>query len=156
MPKAAALTQPSQDASFRSKIDAWIGLVGVAAAVVSIGAIVHIALTQSVPLAMAVAPLLLVGVLPLWLMSSTAYVLSDTELTVRCGPLDWRVPLADIRGITPTRNPLGSPAMSLDRLRIDYQQWRSIMISPSDKARFLEEIEARRSRLAKPRRLQVT
>ena len=48
--------------------------------------------------------------------------------------------------IRPTRNPLSSPALSLDRLRIDYGSGRSIMVSPEDKDKFIGDIEdARRS-----------
>lgn len=136
--------------TFRSKIDAWIALLSIGAVVACLGGLIHVALTKSSLLALAMSPLLLVGVvLPVWLLSSTYYVLNETELLVRSGPLQWRVPLADIRAITPTRNPLSSPALSLDRLRIDYQRWRSIMISPADKERFLEELENRRNRLTK-------
>src|SRR5690606_16416496 len=93
--------------TFRSKIDAWIALLSIGAVVACLGGLIHVALTKSSLLALAMSPLLLVGVvLPVWLLSSTYYVLNETELLVRSGPLQWRVPLADIRAITPTRNPL--------------------------------------------------
>lgn len=56
-----------------------------------------------------------------------------------------RVPLREIRLVRSTRNPLSSPALSLDRLRIEYGR-RAIMISPDDKARFLEELQKRMPR----------
>jgi hypothetical protein len=43
-----------------------------------------------------------------------------------------------------TRNPLSSPAMSLDRLRIEYGQGKAIMISPEPRAEFLRQLEHRR------------
>jgi hypothetical protein len=46
--------------------------------------------------------------------------------------------------VVPTRNPLSSPALSLDRLRIEYGQGRAIMISPADKGPFLRALEERR------------
>jgi hypothetical protein len=51
----------------------------------------------------------------------------------------------DITAITPTSNPLSSPALSLDRLRIDYGKGRSVMISPRDKQGFLGAMESARS-----------
>jgi hypothetical protein len=38
---------------------------------------------------------------------------------------------------------LSSPALSLDRLKIDYSDARSIMISPEDRERFLADLKSR-------------
>jgi len=62
-------------------------------------------------------------------------------LLVRSGPFRWRVPIADIVRITPTTNALSSPALSLDRLRIEYGRGSAIMISPRDKDQFLRDLE---------------
>lgn len=94
----------------------------------------------------ALVPIATVGV-PVWLGVSTRYILSDRELLIRAGPLRWRVPLQEINVIEPTRNPLSSPALSFDRLRIDYARGRSVMISPRNKDAFLRDIEARRAAL---------
>jgi hypothetical protein len=51
--------------------------------------------------------------------------------------------MRDIRTVTPTRNPLSSPALSLDRLRIDYGRGRRIMVSPRDPGAFLRELRRR-------------
>ena len=83
-------------------------------------------------------------VLPLWLLLGTNYTLEPTQLLVKSGPFKWRVPVADITSITPTSNPLASPALSLDRLRIDYGRSSFIIISPRDKDQFIREIESLR------------
>ncbi len=80
----------------------------------------------------------------IWLLAGTRYTLTDSDLRVRCGPFRWRVALAEILSVTPTRNPLSSPAPSLDRLCIEYGSGKSIMISPKDKEAFLDELELRR------------
>ena len=85
--------------------------------------------------------------LPLWLLTSTRYSLLNGELRIQCGPFRWRIPIAAITGITPTSNPLSSPALSLDRLRIDYGTGDSLMISPRDKTGFIRELEAARRRV---------
>lgn len=86
-----------------------------------------------------------VGVgLPLWLLLSTHYTLEPRQLIVRSGPFKWCIALADITAITPTSNPLSSPALSLDRLRIDYGRGRSLMISPRNKEQFLHAVEVAR------------
>lgn len=86
-----------------------------------------------------------VGVgLPLWILVATHYTLDSQLLLVQSGPFKWRVPVADITNITPTKNPLSSPALSLDRLRIDYGRSNTLMISPRDKEQFLKDIEVLR------------
>jgi hypothetical protein len=62
---------------------------------------------------------------------------------VRAGPFRWQVPLETLRSIRPTRSPLSSPALSLDRLELRYGQGRVLLISPADGARFVAELSAR-------------
>ena len=119
--------------SFRSKIDWWLAAVLLLAAIASLVAVAIVAIFESPGLALAVSPVLLLSAgLPVWLLRATEYRIGPSELHVRCGPFSWRVPLREIRTVTPTRNPLSSPALSLDRLRIDYGHKRWIMVSPSD------------------------
>jgi hypothetical protein len=78
-----------------------------------------------------------------WVLLSTRYTLDVTSLGVRSGPFSWVIPLRDIRAISRTRDPRTAPALSLQRLRIDYGDGRSIMISPREEAQFLAELRAR-------------
>jgi hypothetical protein len=77
-------------------------------------------------------------------MVATRYTLDSKLLIAQSGPFKWRVPISDITSITPTNNPLSSPALSLDRLRIDYGRSETIMISPRDKEQSVRDIEALR------------
>lgn len=47
-----------------------------------------------------------------------------------------------IKTIRPTRNPLSSPAMSLDRLELQFKNGEKIMISPKDKVGFKERMKS--------------
>lgn len=130
---------------YTSKIDTWLAVVLIGAVVVSIIAVVSSLRSGSLAANIAAFAALIVGAgLPLWLITSTYYVLGGTTLLVKSGPFRWEVPITQITSITPTSSPLSSPALSLDRLRIDYGHRQSILISPKDKERFLEELEARR------------
>ncbi len=75
------------------------------------------------------------------ILRSTYYVIEGGTLLVRCSYLTWRVPIAQITAITPTRNPASSPALSLDRLRIEYGG-KVILVSPDDRQRFIEALGA--------------
>jgi len=132
---------------YKSKIDAWLGAILLAAVIACLIAFAASLRTGSISAIAAALPALIIGSgLPLWLMTSTNYTLCNTTLLVKCGPLKWRVPIEQITTITPTSNPLSSPALSLDRLRIDYGRGQSIIISPKDKSQFIQDLESRLGR----------
>ena len=131
---------------YRSKIDWWIGLLGVVAILVSIVAGLK-ALSSYSPDATLNA--LLVGgpgtVIPLLALLTTRYTIKEKQLFVRSGPIRWRIPIADISAITPSHDPIASPALSLNRLRIEYGRNKSLLISPRKREDFLRHIEKLRS-----------
>ena len=125
-----------------SKVDAWLVVVTALTSAASAAAAVVMIREGGVPAVVMVPVTLLLGAgLPLWILLGTRYELTPGRLLIRCGPFRWTVPLKEIRAVEPTRNPLSSPALSLDRLRIDYGRGSSVMISPRDQARFLADLE---------------
>lgn len=78
--------------------------------------------------------------LPFWLLLSTDYTVTLEELLVRCGPFKWTIKRDDIRSIKSTRNPISSPALSLDRLEIRYGNYKSILVSPEDRIGFYQAL----------------
>lgn len=70
-----------------------------------------------------------------------SYTIRDEELLIRCGPFRQRLPLASIDRVRPSRNPLSSPAASLDRLSIQWNDERKrVLISPVDKMEFMNTL----------------
>jgi hypothetical protein len=130
---------------YRSKTDLWLIALFAIAIIASLSG-AFVMLSTRTPVAWMVAAFIaIVGVgLPLWLLLSTRYVLDQGQLRVLSGPFKWCVPLAKITAITPTSSPLSSPALSLDRLRIDYGVGNSVMISPRNKEQFVKDIDAAR------------
>lgn len=131
---------------YPSKRDGWIVLIlWVTASVMMLAA--HAVWREPAPLEIRLAlSALFIGVagFVLWLLYGTGYTLTDELLHIRSGPFRWRVKLDAINEVVPTRNPLSSPACSLDRLRIRYRGARfGIMISPRDKNRFLRDLASR-------------
>jgi hypothetical protein len=76
----------------------------------------------------------------LWTFYGTNYTLLADELLICSGPLRFHVPLGEITSVTPSRNPRSGPACSLDRLEIRYRERSRILISPIDKAAFLQAL----------------
>ena len=128
---------------YRSKTDAWLLAVLAIAIIVSLFAALTI-LSAGSPAAWAIAAFTaIIGAgLPLWLLLSTRYTLGHGQLVVQSGPFKWRIPVADITSVTPSSNPLSSPALSLDRLRIEYGRGSSLMISPRNKEQFVRDMKA--------------
>lgn len=129
---------------FRSKIDAWLLTVLLASVAVVVFAVLHVLRAGAGWFAPLVLFLLGAG-LPLWLLVSTRYTVSSGNLAIRSGPFVWRVAARNIVGITPTRSALSGPALSLDRIRIDYKSGQSsgsVLVSPKDKAGFVKAVRA--------------
>ena len=75
-----------------------------------------------------VAAAVLIAIISLSLLLFTYYRVDSTTLLVQAGPFFWRVPLDQIRAITPSRSFRSSPALSFNRLK---NRLRSISFSLS-------------------------
>jgi len=93
-------------------------------------------------LVIAVAIAIFVAGLYCGLVFPMRYGLSETDLIIRNGMCTQRILLSEISEVHPTRNPLSSPALSLDRLHVQFGKgfFKAIMISPADRDRFLDEL----------------
>jgi len=131
---------------YRSEIDTWILVVLIISVVVSLGAGALVGFLMGSAKAWVLAVLIAApgSILPVWLVATTYYRIGSDHLHISCGPVEMRVPLSEIKSVTPTNNPLSSPALSLDRLRIEYGQGKSVMISPRDKHSFIRDLNAAR------------
>src|SRR5262249_24468829 len=125
---------------YPSKIDWWLVPVLCVAAV---AVCVAFALAGSTPgLLVGVAEAVLVAGIYFGLVFPIRYGIDDTQLVVRFGICRQRIPLADIAEVCPTHNPLSAPALSLDRLHVQYGQgfFKAVLISPADHDRFLDDL----------------
>ena len=115
---------------FKAKISWWVFIPIVV--LTSASAILQ---WRTTPLGGIFSLLALAFVLHIFL--STTYTVTPEQVAVRCGFFRWNIPTQRITRITETRNPLSSPAPSLDRLNISYNQYDDLMISPRDKQEFI-------------------
>lgn len=128
---------------FRSKIDAWLVVVLVGLLVLQALVLGSVAFEQksTTETLVAIGVMLLVFAFIGSLLAWTYYSVEGSTLKIVCGVFRFRIPIDQITSITPTRNPLSSPALSLDRLRITYgPKNRKIMVSPADKAGFVRAL----------------
>lgn len=82
--------------------------------------------------------ILLVVAFIIHLFTTTYYQIDGQVLKVRAGFLvNQSIAIERITKIAETRNPLSSPANSLDRLEIAYNRYDSVLVSPKDKKGFI-------------------
>lgn len=131
------------DARFASKIDGWLIPIMVLTVAGLVAALVAV-MIEDTPWAIRIlmaAVTVGVAVLLFAVFKHTYYVVDDDILRIVSGPFRWKIPVANIVEITPSRNPLSSPALSLDRLKIRCGKSKFILVSPDDKAGFIRTIE---------------
>lgn len=126
--------------TFRSNVDGWF--IALAAVVIAVGIAGAIAAatagTRLLPVIVAIPAIALV----IWIWRSTRYVITDTSLQVRSALLNVAVPLRDITRLRRTSTALSAPALSLDRLAVEYGGG-AIVISPAERDQFVAAITSR-------------
>ena len=132
---------------FRSKIDWWLLLIFIVITANIIMKIYeanhHYSLASNFPHLIIYSLIIFVIWLPIF---NTYYVVENDTLIIKSLVFRWKINIKDITQIQPTHNPLSSPALSLDRLKIYYMkngEVASVMISPKDKEGFFQAINKR-------------
>ena len=127
---------------FRSKIDGWIFVLLVIALASQIYVVVQIVPEQlhSTHRYVVLGTVVLTFLLILSILLRTYNLVDRERIRIVCGPFWWTVQLSDITSVAATHNPLSSPALSLDRVRINYGNNKRVMVSPADKAGFYDAI----------------
>lgn len=128
---------------FASKVDSWLIPLIVVAVGGALWALVAV-LVEETPLwvrFVVASSMVLLCALLFSIFKSTYYVVDNGELRIVSGPFRWRIAIDDIQSIEPSRNPLSSPALSLDRLKISCGKYRFVLVSPADKDGFIKTIE---------------
>ncbi|GAA0313243.1 PH domain-containing protein [Oceanobacillus oncorhynchi subsp. oncorhynchi] len=80
------------------------------------------------------------GILLLWIWFKTNYTVEEKTLKITCGPFKKKVKIDDIRSIRQTKDPFTAPALSMDKLEINYDSFKIIAISPKDKQTLIHHL----------------
>ena len=119
---------------FKSKIDWWFGLLLVYPIFMSVKSML---LGEWVGL----LGLSIVIVLILFFSKTTRYIINDNQLIVMSTWIVYeRIDITKITKIEKTNSILSSPALSLDRIRIRYNKYDEVLISPKVKKEFVDEL----------------
>ncbi|RYF50032.1 MAG: hypothetical protein EOO38_06615 [Cytophagaceae bacterium] len=126
---------------FSSKIDVWLGASIVAVAIIVLKA-AYVIVLQPYGVFEAAILVVLAAVVPIWILLSTNYYVINENLWIHSGPFRWKIYTLSISRIESSKSWTSSPALSLDRIRIEYDGGKSIMISPKERTKFLAAIRS--------------
>ena len=123
---------------FESKVDTWLLAVLLITILVCLYA-GYVLIKGKRPI-VAVLTLGIGSFLPIWLLFSTQYKVTDGILYISSGPSSYVIPVSSISGVRETKNSRSSPALSLDRLEISYGNGQKVLVSPKEKEKFLSTL----------------
>lgn len=129
--------------TFYSRVDLWLPIV----LLIGVAAMVY-AVVRGAAGPISIGLMSLTSGLILWTLLATQYVVDGADLKVYCGPFRWTIPISEITALKPTDNTIASPALSLDRLRIEYANGKSLIISPKDPEGLRAALEANGAQLS--------
>ncbi|MGV9004644.1 PH domain-containing protein [Flavobacterium sp.] len=115
---------------YRSKVDWWLmAIIFVPFAAIFVKGIID----RKIEMIITAVGMIGLILLLLWKIK---YKIESTTLTV------WftKIEIKSIKKIYKTRNPLSSPALSIDRIAIVYNKYDEILISPKDQVQFIEDL----------------
>ena len=89
--------------------------------------------------------ILLLHFLLLFMLANIKYIITESQLIIDQSLGKWGkevIDISTIKSIEPTHTILSAPASSLDRLRISYNKYDDIIISPRRKEEFIRQLQS--------------
>ncbi|HFK1681668.1 TPA: PH domain-containing protein [Bacillus tropicus] len=83
------------------------------------------------------------AILFMWSWFSITYIVEEESITIKSGFVKKRIFIRDIKQISNTKNPIAAHALSFDRLEIVYGAHQTEIISPKDKAQFINLVKSK-------------
>jgi hypothetical protein len=89
--------------------------------------------------------ILILHFLLLFMLANIKYVITESQLIIDQSMGKWGkevIDISTIKSIEPTHTILSAPASSLDRLRISYNKYDEVVISPRRKEEFISQLQS--------------
>ena len=129
---------------YKSKIDLWLIIVLTGSSLLLLTLVYRNFDSQNLHADLIFSVLLSALAFVIWLpIPTTYYVVDDDVLKIHSIFLKWEIPLSSIETIEKTSDALSAPALSLDRIKIEYKKagiHKSIMVSPRNHTEFIKKI----------------
>ena len=119
---------------FKSKVDWWLGLPLIYPIFLSITSIIDSEWYGYMGLFIIILLIIIAS-------KVTKYIISENQLTIQCFfYVNAKIDILKIKKIEKTNTILSSPALSFDRIRINYNKYGEIFISPKEKQTFINQL----------------
>ena len=120
---------------FKSKVDLWLAAVLWGSVALCF---FPVFLEDGLIIGLAIGSPMAIFIFLLWI--NTKYYIRDEHLVIKGVLKDTLIPIVSITSVNSTRNPSSAPALSMDRLEINYGNFNFVLISPLEKEHFMEEL----------------
>jgi hypothetical protein len=77
----------------------------------------------------------------------TSYKIDDQEIKIKSGPFTTIVPIKEINRIRKIKTLQSAPALSFDRIAVDWGKNNSVIISPREKEEFIRVLKEKNRRI---------
>lgn len=95
-----------------------------------------------------------IGFSCIWIWFKTGYTIENNILKIKYGPFKRDIKIDDIQSIRETKNPFTAPALSMDRIEINYAKFNTIEISPKNKIELVSQLKKQNSNIKTDNKLQ--
>ncbi|MEM0542896.1 PH domain-containing protein [Flavobacterium sp. j3] len=119
---------------YKSKIDWWLGLPLLYPIFLSVSSMIEGKWMGYIGISVII-------LLIFFISKTTRYIINENQLIVKSMFIvNERIEINKIRKIEKTNSILSSPALSLDRIAVQYNKFDEVYISPKEKQLFVEEL----------------
>jgi len=123
---------------FKSKVDLWLAVIVWGCALASFTPALH---PDGRLAGLIIGTITSAIIAFLWF--NTKYVIDGETLVIKGIIRDTNIPIESIRTVSPTRNPISAPALSIDRIEIIYgPNGNMAIISPKERKKFYAMLTA--------------
>ena len=125
---------------FKTKVDWWLAVLLCISPITSLFVLLKLYLDGDPNAWLGWFGVIIIAAVYTGLLFPFYYEMEEESLLIRFGCIRSRIPYSSIKKVVPTRDPISSPALSLDRLHIDTGDTLGTNISPADKSSFLKDL----------------
>lgn len=123
---------------FKSKMDVWMA-IPIWALIVMFCRMLYVAIVQVSIIGMILALIVICFIGAIWF--HTRYIIKHELLIIRYGWMKQTINIKDIKSIRKTTNPFVAPSLSIRRIEISYDQYKTVQISPKEESAFIKKLK---------------
>ena len=124
---------------FISKKDSWMGLIIWVLIAAFLWVFYQSVFVQTNIIGIVAMVIMVSLLVVIWF--NTRYKIEGNQLHIYYGPIKISINLQDIQSIRQTKNPFVAPALSMNRVEINYEEYKTIQVSPKLINEFISEIK---------------